>query len=751
MMVRPIARASGILMAEHFGRTARTIATARTQEHTMSFTHAPRLAMALPLISLPALAQSADWTPTNGPFGGFIAAVGVTGNDVVAGTAHGSIFKSSDAGLTWRDHTMNLPNDVLQHIVRAGKATFVATRFSGLWRLDDQGGAWVNVSAGLPHPNVHSITAHGDALITSSPLQVLARSDDRGQTWQLIPAPETLLVLASDGDVLYAGGLFGVYRSADGGQSWTLAPTGNDISVGQIITAGSTMYATSGGGLYQSIDRGHSWQQLAEDGLPATATITKLGAIGDALMAGVAGAPRYAIYQFDQAGKSWVRTSAGFPQGIEGFSQSIASADSTLLVGTTSSLFRSIDGGQTWTRSVDGLAGVSIRDHHANDGMLVAVMQNSPRVARSTDGGRSWRDGSTGISDDAMLRGAFAFDNDTLFVGSTRHGIYRSIDGGETFATHNVGVPRYNSTAGDQFREIEHFERHNGRFFAATGFGIEFFNQRFNSSGAGPLRLSIDGQTWERITTGFPIIAFNLFFEPVFDPISAMNDVGHALMTGTGISGIIRTMNLGGSWVAGNDGLPRNALGHFPVMTAFVEHNSAIFASASGFMFGGLGGTGIFRSDDGGQSWIRSDAGIPAQHSVIGLGRIDSRLFASVGGQIVASPFNGVYVSDDLGQSWTQMGTTLQGIACEAMTIDGDTPFVAVRARGVWRLDEPCYADCDTTTGAGVLDIFDFLCFGNRFSAGDPYACDCDTSTGNGVCDIFDFLCFGNAFNAGCD
>jgi hypothetical protein len=61
-----------------------------------------------------------------------------------------------------------------------------------------------------------------------------------------------------------------------------------------------------------------------------------------------------------------------------------------------------------------------------------------------------------------------------------------------------------------------------------------------------------------------------------------------------------------------------------------------------------------------------------------------------------------------------------------------------------------CYPDCDTSTSIGVLDIFDFLCFGNRFTTGDPYACDCDTSTGLGVCDIFDFLCFGNAFSAGC-
>jgi hypothetical protein len=62
----------------------------------------------------------------------------------------------------------------------------------------------------------------------------------------------------------------------------------------------------------------------------------------------------------------------------------------------------------------------------------------------------------------------------------------------------------------------------------------------------------------------------------------------------------------------------------------------------------------------------------------------------------------------------------------------------------------PCYADCDPSTGQRVLDIFDFLCFQNRYSQNDPYACDCDMSTGAGVCDIFDFLCFQNTFAAGC-
>ncbi len=76
----------------------------------------------------------------------------------------------------------------------------------------------------------------------------------------------------------------------------------------------------------------------------------------------------------------------------------------------------------------------------------------------------------------------------------------------------------------------------------------------------------------------------------------------------------------------------------------------------------------------------------------------------------------------------------------------GPPPIVDMGAYEV----QSCYADCDPSTGPGILDIFDFLCFGNLFAANDPYACDCDTTTGQGVCDIFDFLCFGNEFDKGC-
>ncbi len=55
----------------------------------------------------------------------------------------------------------------------------------------------------------------------------------------------------------------------------------------------------------------------------------------------------------------------------------------------------------------------------------------------------------------------------------------------------------------------------------------------------------------------------------------------------------------------------------------------------------------------------------------------------------------------------------------------------------------PCVADCD---GDGSLNIFDFLCFQNRFASGD-LAADLD---GDGQLTVFDFLAFQNEFDAGC-
>jgi predicted outer membrane repeat protein len=59
------------------------------------------------------------------------------------------------------------------------------------------------------------------------------------------------------------------------------------------------------------------------------------------------------------------------------------------------------------------------------------------------------------------------------------------------------------------------------------------------------------------------------------------------------------------------------------------------------------------------------------------------------------------------------------------------------------------YANCDASTQPPVLNIADFACFLNRFAAGDSRA-NCDGSTTTPVLNVADFACFLNAFAAGC-
>jgi hypothetical protein len=62
---------------------------------------------------------------------------------------------------------------------------------------------------------------------------------------------------------------------------------------------------------------------------------------------------------------------------------------------------------------------------------------------------------------------------------------------------------------------------------------------------------------------------------------------------------------------------------------------------------------------------------------------------------------------------------------------------------------QACYANCDASTTAPVLNVLDFNCFLNRFSAGASYA-NCDASTTAPVLNVLDFNCFLNRFTAGC-
>jgi hypothetical protein len=62
----------------------------------------------------------------------------------------------------------------------------------------------------------------------------------------------------------------------------------------------------------------------------------------------------------------------------------------------------------------------------------------------------------------------------------------------------------------------------------------------------------------------------------------------------------------------------------------------------------------------------------------------------------------------------------------------------------------PCYANCDGSTVAPILNVSDFICFQTKYAAGDAYA-NCDGSTVPPVLNVSDFICFQTKYAQGCN
>lgn len=61
----------------------------------------------------------------------------------------------------------------------------------------------------------------------------------------------------------------------------------------------------------------------------------------------------------------------------------------------------------------------------------------------------------------------------------------------------------------------------------------------------------------------------------------------------------------------------------------------------------------------------------------------------------------------------------------------------------------PCYANCDDSTVAPVLNVADFTCFLQKYASLDPYA-NCDGSTVAPALNVADFTCFLQKYANGC-
>ena len=275
-------------------------------------------------------------------------------------------------------------------------------------------------------------------------------------------------------------------------------------------------------------------------------------------------------------------------------------------------VWRSDDVGATWTHSSDGLTygdeGPKVKtvwNVTATDRAIYAGVEPAG-LFRSTDGGATWehvegltnhrtrpdwQPGAGGLILHSIV--PHRTDPARLWVGISAVGAFETQDGGTTWQTRNGGVRAdFAPVQYPEFGQCVH------KLVMAADGGEHLYQQNH----CGVYRSSDGGRLWEEITPGLPSeFGFPMTAHPR-DPMTVwtipLNGADRGRYMPEGSAGVWRTHDGGDSWIRSGEGLPQTDA-YLGVLREAMAVDSldpvgVYFGTATGQLYG---------SSDEGQSW----------------------------------------------------------------------------------------------------------------------------------------------------
>jgi photosystem II stability/assembly factor-like uncharacterized protein len=430
----------------------------------------------------------------------------------------------------------------------------------------------------------------------------IARSTDGGLTWRgsnaglTDPNVSGLLVHPRQSSLVYGSNESNeLVRSLDGGLTWSELPVPGSLfgAFAPAPTDSSLVYAGSAAGLFVSHDSGSHWRRVGSAGLPRFFTVTALAVD--------AGNPRL-VY-------AGIRSSSDF-----GF-------------------FASADAGQTWERRLRGVPDKLYGDPRR---FGFVYLLKSGIVQRSRDQGVTWESyfpagGALGLVFDSR-------HPETAYIESFAESsvqrpapLYRTTDDGGHWQPLDAGLPNdLSSTA-----------------LAATPAGTLLFSADllgafYRSTNGGASWSLADSAAAGLINTSVTAVAFG---------------AAGTLFASTGFpaAGLSRTRDGGIAWT--------QVLKVQGITALAVSPSNPEIAYASSTLPPGVAPPVVFRTSDGGDTWAPLPYPQPAADPYQGMEVVDLAVdpadseivyLASQVGGIGAAGGQGIYLSNDGGQTWSR-------------------------------------------------------------------------------------------------